>query len=183
MKINRTGFTAKLAKACAEGNPPVMQLEGPHGLPCVPAKGMQRTVFVFGGVGITPALSLARAAQEASGRKVALPLSTELFHAISCYFRVSQGFGHVLGHLLMALRSRGTGPYAAWSSCNVHLHCWNLTWSSSRAVCSSTATRYWLLLYASCGSDFCIYTSLKEIYNSSTAGNWLFNATKHVKSP
>ena len=24
--------------------------QGPHGLPCVPAKGMQRTVFVFGGV-------------------------------------------------------------------------------------------------------------------------------------
>eukprot|EP00435_Cladocopium_sp_Y103_P033549 s940_g8.t1 len=49
-----------------------MKLEGPHGLPCVPAKGMQRTVFVFGGVGITPGLSLAKAASEHSGRKVAM---------------------------------------------------------------------------------------------------------------
>lgn len=72
MKINRSGFTAKLAKACAGGTAPPMKLEGPHGLPCVPAKGMQRTVFVFGGVGITPGLSLAKAASDISGRKVAL---------------------------------------------------------------------------------------------------------------
>ena len=81
MKINRTGFTAKLAKACASGNAPFMKLEGPHGLPCVPAKGMQRTVFVFGGVGITPALSLARAEQELSGRKVALCLGARSYRS------------------------------------------------------------------------------------------------------
>jgi len=72
MKINRSGFTSKLAKACSGGTAPPMKLEGPHGLPCVPSKGMQRTVFVFGGVGITPGLSLAKAATEHSGRKVAL---------------------------------------------------------------------------------------------------------------
>ncbi|CAK9072741.1 unnamed protein product, partial [Durusdinium trenchii] len=83
IKVNRSGFTSKLAKACVDGKGPAMKLEGPHGTPCVPAPGMQRTVFVFGGVGITPGLSLAKAASEASQRKVGLYWSLrslELLH-------------------------------------------------------------------------------------------------------
>jgi len=74
MKINRSGFTSKMAKLCSpDATPPPMKLEGPYGRPSVPAPGMERTVFVLGGVGITPGLSLAKAAAEAaSGTKVAM---------------------------------------------------------------------------------------------------------------
>mmetsp|Transcript_55034 Transcript_55034/g.103124 ORF Transcript_55034/g.103124 Transcript_55034/m.103124 type:complete len:650 (-) Transcript_55034:179-2128(-) len=84
MKINRSGFTSKMAKLCSpDAAPPAMALEGPYGRPSVPAPGMERTVFVLGGVGITPGLSLAKAAAETSGAKVPMfwaLRSLELLH-------------------------------------------------------------------------------------------------------
>lgn len=64
-------FTSQLADCCQAGKPPAMCLQGPYGCPCAPAKEAQRIVFVLGGVGVTPALSLA-AREQASGREVDL---------------------------------------------------------------------------------------------------------------
>ncbi|OLP75460.1 hypothetical protein AK812_SmicGene44734 [Symbiodinium microadriaticum] len=66
---------------CQAGKPPAMCLQGPYGCPCAPAKEAQRIVFVLGGVGVTPALSLA-AREQASGRE-ASKLSTQL-KSLSC---------------------------------------------------------------------------------------------------
>lgn len=51
-------FTANLAAACKPGGYPSIRLEGPYGTPPLPAPGASAMVFVIGGVGITPALSL-----------------------------------------------------------------------------------------------------------------------------
>ncbi|CAE7524772.1 tmoF [Symbiodinium sp. CCMP2592] len=64
-------FTSQLAECCQVGKPPAMCLQGPYGCPCQPAKETQRAVFVLGGVGITPALSLATR-EHTSGRQVDL---------------------------------------------------------------------------------------------------------------
>mmetsp|Transcript_35115 Transcript_35115/g.72192 ORF Transcript_35115/g.72192 Transcript_35115/m.72192 type:complete len:493 (-) Transcript_35115:69-1547(-) len=63
-------FTSQLADCCKVGKAPAMCLQGPYGCPCA-AKEVQRIVFVLGGVGVTPALSLA-AREQASGRQVDL---------------------------------------------------------------------------------------------------------------
>jgi len=51
-------FTANLAAACKSGTCPSISLEGPYGTPPLPAPWASAVVFVVGGVGITPALSL-----------------------------------------------------------------------------------------------------------------------------
>merc|ERR1712129_93245 len=52
-------FTANLAAACKPGGGyPSIRLEGPYGTPPLPAPWASAMVFVIGGVGITPALSL-----------------------------------------------------------------------------------------------------------------------------
>ncbi|CAE7708246.1 unnamed protein product [Symbiodinium necroappetens] len=63
MKVH-SGFTDKLAKACQRGRELRLQLQGPYGLPPWPLPGVARMVFVLGGVGVTPALSLAPAAAQ-----------------------------------------------------------------------------------------------------------------------
>ena len=57
------GFTDKLAEACRDAKQlPKLKLQGPYGLPAMPLPGITETVFVVGGIGVTPALSLAPAA-------------------------------------------------------------------------------------------------------------------------
>jgi len=51
-------FTKKLAQACSSERKPLLQLQGPCGSPPSVAKHAQAVVFVLGGVGVTPALSL-----------------------------------------------------------------------------------------------------------------------------
>ncbi|CAE7769833.1 unnamed protein product [Symbiodinium sp. CCMP2456] len=58
MKVH-SGLTDKLAKACQRGLELRLKLQGPYGLPPWPLPGVARMVFVLGGVGVTPALSLA----------------------------------------------------------------------------------------------------------------------------
>ena len=65
------GFTDQLAMACRlSSNLTSLKLQGPYGLPAVPTNGIARTVFVLGGIGVTPALSLASVAAEQA--KIAL---------------------------------------------------------------------------------------------------------------
>ncbi|CAE8581951.1 unnamed protein product [Polarella glacialis] len=49
---------------------PSVKLEGPYGIPPVPSSSVDAAVFIFGGVGITPALSLAAEASKFHGVKV-----------------------------------------------------------------------------------------------------------------
>ncbi|CAE6973038.1 unnamed protein product [Symbiodinium microadriaticum] len=63
MKVH-SGFTDKLAKACQRGLELRLKLQGPYGLPPWPLPGVARMVLVLGGVGVTPALSLAPAAAQ-----------------------------------------------------------------------------------------------------------------------
>jgi len=67
-------FTEKLAQACSRGTDaaPKIVLEGPYGIPALPEPQTNAAVFVVGGVGVTPALSLARRACEAYGDNVFL---------------------------------------------------------------------------------------------------------------
>lgn len=69
--IKVTGkFTQNLAKAFAKGAQaaPKIMLEGPYGIPAVPEPAATgAVVFVVGGVGVTPVLSLAAAAVAAHG--------------------------------------------------------------------------------------------------------------------
>lgn len=67
-------FTTALADACQAGaeSAPKMYLEGPYGIPAVPSKHVTQAVFLIGGVGITPALSLMKAAAQQYGQKPCL---------------------------------------------------------------------------------------------------------------
>eukprot|EP00929_Paragymnodinium_shiwhaense_P122217 TRINITY_DN9482_c0_g1_i5.p1 TRINITY_DN9482_c0_g1~~TRINITY_DN9482_c0_g1_i5.p1 ORF type:complete len:625 (+),score=82.37 TRINITY_DN9482_c0_g1_i5:197-2071(+) len=59
-------FTSDLAKACSSGSKPAIGLEGPYGRPA-DVKGAP-TIFVVGGVGVTPVLSLLPYAHDSSQR-------------------------------------------------------------------------------------------------------------------
>jgi ferredoxin-NADP reductase len=64
-------FTARLANACASDNePPAMCLQGPFGNPPLPTTDINAVVFVLGGVGVTPALSLVAEASKMCGDQV-----------------------------------------------------------------------------------------------------------------
>lgn len=65
-------FTAGLAKACECGTHPRVILEGPYGTPPIPSPlTYQAVVFIVGGVGVTPALSLLAEARKSCGHMVA----------------------------------------------------------------------------------------------------------------
>jgi len=67
MKVSGV-FTAKLADACASNTPPAMNIAGPYGAP--PKFGsFDAAVFVLGGVGVTPGLSLVKDACDACGHE------------------------------------------------------------------------------------------------------------------
>merc|ERR1712066_1002046 len=65
-------FTSQLANACASGTKgaPAMRLQGPFGNPPLPANDIDAVVFVLGGVGVTPALSLVAEASKLCGDQV-----------------------------------------------------------------------------------------------------------------
>jgi ferredoxin-NADP reductase len=64
-------FTSRLAKACASVNgPPAMCLQGPFGNPPLRMTDINAVVFVLGGVGVTPALSLVAEASKICGDQV-----------------------------------------------------------------------------------------------------------------
>lgn len=60
-------FTQRLADAVALGQTPAMRLEGPFGRPPLLSMTFDATVFVLGGVGVTPALSLLKEARRTCG--------------------------------------------------------------------------------------------------------------------
>merc|ERR1711988_28824 len=63
-------FTRKLSDACMREAMPALELQGPCGHPALPAKDVGAAVFVLGGVGVTPALSLVAEARRVYGDRV-----------------------------------------------------------------------------------------------------------------
>ncbi|CAE7481829.1 Duox2 [Symbiodinium natans] len=83
-------FTGKLAKACQGPDLPRLKLQGPYGLSRVPSWGRSgisatsRTVFVLGGIGVTPALSLVPVAAQSTKVPVFWSLrSPALLHRVT----------------------------------------------------------------------------------------------------
>jgi len=75
-------WTARLAAACAGESKPNVWLEGPYGAPCLPDPRLDAAVFVLGGVGVTPALSLAPLAVRCGLRQVHLYWSLREEHLL-----------------------------------------------------------------------------------------------------
>merc|ERR1712110_841228 len=59
-----------MAAASPETWPSNVSLEGPYGHPAFPTHGVQAAIFVLGGVGVTPGLSLVEEASKQCGGKV-----------------------------------------------------------------------------------------------------------------